>query len=157
METANNSEVQSHDHLVEALLALKAEMRKNRTLIETATRDLEKQSALVRELEIMVRDRSQQKTSKKGRSKTPLYSLVTEKARAFMIEAGHPLTRHDVLERLNAEGHALEVSDPPHFVGKTLWKSPDFVSYKEGYWPLDMPVPNGATPTGRNQAQKTAR
>lgn len=139
------------EYLADALRSLQADMRRNREIIEIASNELQRQETLADELQHMLQDRKARAGRRllNVRAPVPFYALVLDRARAYMQIENRPLTRQEVLAKMLQEGHLVDVNDPPHFVGKTLWKSADFVAFKEGYWPADLPAPDGVTPSRR--------
>jgi uncharacterized protein YoxC len=71
---------------------------------------------------------------------------VLRLAKEVLSTADIPLDRHDLLIELRRRGFSTSVVDPAKFIGKALWKSPDFVHHKRdgywsGYWLKARPLP----------------
>ena len=63
-------------------------------------------------------------------------------AEHMILQEGRPLTRGELVERLQAQGHALEGGDKSKVLGTNLWRSGRFHNLKgAGYWPKISPVP----------------
>lgn len=61
----------------------------------------------------------------------------------IILEAGRPLSRSEVLRRLEERGHVLEGGDKSKVLGTNLWRSGLFLNLKgAGYWPKSTPLPN---------------
>jgi hypothetical protein len=59
-----------------------------------------------------------------------------------ILGEGRPLTRSELMERLEAAGFELEGSDKSKVLGTTLWRSARFFNVKgHGYWPKGTPIP----------------
>lgn len=68
--------------------------------------------------------------------------FVAEFARRLLTEANRPLDRSEILEAILARGYSLDVTNPPKFIGKTLWGHKDFIHIdKRGYWLTGIDVP----------------
>jgi len=139
--------------LCQTMKSLAASIEQNRRTIESARKELDLQAALLAEIQAIFVPLpvSPPAAAKRGRSPSPLYVRVIECARRYMIEAGRPLNRREILDRMLAEREVLAVGDPAHFVGKVLWGSDQFAAFKEGYWPSDQTAPVEATPSGRKR------
>ncbi|TBE08786.1 hypothetical protein [Rhizobium ruizarguesonis] len=120
-------------------------------MIEIAEHELQQKENMASEIEKLIGSKPPRDAGKDNASRIPLYSVVLQKAREYMLKKAKPLNRREILSYLLSEGVALDVSDPAHFVGKVLWRSDDFISFKEGYWPADLPVPLGASKSDRRK------
>lgn len=57
-------------------------------------------------------------------------------------DEGKPLTRGELVRRLEAAGHQLEGGDKNKVLGTNMWRSGRFINIKGvGYWPKGTPVP----------------
>ena len=55
---------------------------------------------------------------------------------------GRPLTRSELLRRLEGEGYVVDGKDKPKVLGTNLWRSGQFRHVgKLGYWPKSTPMP----------------
>jgi hypothetical protein len=81
------------------------------------------------------------RVTKRRERKGSIASLVREGARAILREAGRPLNRAQLLERLEARGVRLNASQPAKQVGKIIWQSEEFQHLADGYWFRDEPPP----------------
>ncbi|WP_141514326.1 hypothetical protein [Rhizobium sp. M1] len=67
---------------------------------------------------------------------------VVARSKVILKEAGKPLERGELLERIAASGFEITTTDPSRFIGRTLWESDDFIHIdKEGYWLADEDQP----------------
>jgi hypothetical protein len=65
-----------------------------------------------------------------------------EAAEKFILDEGRPLTRGDLVRRLESAGHVLDGADKNKVLGTNLWRSGKFLNLKgAGYWPKISPVP----------------
>ncbi|WP_327205805.1 hypothetical protein [Rhizobium beringeri] len=144
-------ETESAEFLARALQSLYKSIEDNRRLIEIAEHELQQKENMASEIEKLIGSKPPRDAGKDNASRIPLYSVVLQKAREYMLKKAKPLNRREILSYLLSEGVALDVSDPAHFVGKVLWRSDDFISFKEGYWPADLPVPLGASKSDRRK------
>ncbi|RWM07955.1 hypothetical protein [Mesorhizobium sp.] len=69
-------------------------------------------------------------------------SIIRSFVRRELREAGHPLTRSEVLERLNHAGVKIDAKVPIKRVAKVMWSSPEFVNVGDGYWFAGEPIPD---------------
>ncbi|MGG6895871.1 hypothetical protein [Rhizobium sp. BR 315] len=69
---------------------------------------------------------------------------VVTRAKKLLLEAGRPLRRSELLEKINFEcGFTIRTSDPARFIGRTLWEDPDFIHIpKKGYWIVGEKIPD---------------
>lgn len=59
-----------------------------------------------------------------------------------ILDEGRPLSRSELLQRLEGMGHAIEGGDKSKVLGTNLWRSRKFVNVKgQGYWPKGTPLP----------------
>lgn len=82
--------------------------------------------------------------STRGRSRTSAADLtaIYKAAEALILKAGKPLSRSDLLRRLEANGFQFPGRDKVKVFGTNLWRSKRFVSLKGlGYWPEAHPLP----------------
>ena len=68
---------------------------------------------------------------------------------ATIAEAGKPLTRGDLVERIKATGKEINSKDAPRYIGTILWRNDDVFESVEGqgYWlvGVDRPEPERNT------------
>lgn len=69
-------------------------------------------------------------------------SIIRSFVRRELREAGHPLTRSEVLERLNRAGIKIDAKVPIKRIAKVMWSSPEFVNVGDGYWFAGEPIPD---------------
>jgi hypothetical protein len=74
---------------------------------------------------------------REGSAASIIRSFVTRELR----RAGHPLTRAEILERLNHAGIKIEAKVPIKRIAKVMWSSEAFVHVGDGYWFAGEPIP----------------
>lgn len=68
--------------------------------------------------------------------------LVVKLSREILLEANRPLSRQEILTKINELGYTLSVANPPKFIGRTLWAHEGFVHIpQQGYWLANVGVP----------------
>lgn len=67
--------------------------------------------------------------------------VIREFAAEAMRRAGRPLNRNEVLTAMTEAGISLAAQDPALRIGRTLLRSDDYRSEKDGYWPVALPLP----------------
>lgn len=61
---------------------------------------------------------------------------ILEEVRRIILSQGHPMTRSQLVERLEARGFKLPGSDKRKVLGTNIWRSRQFDHIEgEGYWP----------------------
>jgi hypothetical protein len=76
------------------------------------------------------------------RVRTPDLGPLIEAAEATILEAAKPLSRSELLRRLEKQGFSFPGTDKVKVFGTNLWRSRRFVSVKGvGYWPEAHPLP----------------
>ncbi|WP_261295951.1 hypothetical protein [Sphingomonas hylomeconis] len=74
--------------------------------------------------------------------KSAAVTAALDDAAKMISEAGRPLTRGDLVRRLEAAGHQLEGGDKHKVLGTNIWRSGKFLNVKGvGYWPKAVPLP----------------
>lgn len=82
------------------------------------------------------------KGSRSRRARSAYVAEMMAAARRLILAEGRPLTRSDLLHRLEAEGYVIDGSDKSKVLGTNLWRSNQFQHIdKKGYWPQDTPIP----------------
>lgn len=82
--------------------------------------------------------------SRGRRVRTPDLGALIGAAEATILEAGKPLSRSELLRRLEKQGFSFPGTDKVKVFGTNLWRSRRFVSLKGlGYWPEAHPLPAG--------------
>jgi pyridoxine/pyridoxamine 5'-phosphate oxidase len=78
--------------------------------------------------------------SRKARSDYVAEMLA--EARRLIVAEGRPLTRSELLRRLEAEGFVIDGTDKRKVLGTNIWRSKKFNHIEgKGYWPKDVPIP----------------
>lgn len=140
--------------LLSAVKSIRADIKKTRIMIAQLTEEAAKKEQIVRSLEELIREKgsSPRPVIRRTRKKEPGYRRVARLAREIMVKEGRPLDRYEALSKITEAGFAPDVSNPLHFVAKTLWASDEFVPTNKGYWPSDLPLPDGVMPSDRRRA-----
>jgi hypothetical protein len=74
-------------------------------------------------------------------------SIIRSFVRRELKEAGHPLTRSEILDRLTRAGIEIDAKVPIKRIAKVMWSSPEFVNVGDGYWVAGEPIPDSGTET----------
>ncbi|MBZ9696463.1 MULTISPECIES: hypothetical protein [unclassified Mesorhizobium] len=72
-------------------------------------------------------------------------SIIRSFVRRELTETGHPLTRSEILERLDRASIKIDAKVPVKRIAKVMWSSPEFVSVGDGYWFAGEPIPDSPT------------
>lgn len=73
-------------------------------------------------------------------------AAVLDDVSRILLKEGRPMTRSELVERLEAIGHQLPGSDKRKVLGTNIWRSGKFDHIEgEGYWPkgVDWPLRAG--------------
>ena len=80
-----------------------------------------------------------------ARSRKARSDYVTEilgQVRRLIIGEGRPLTRSELVRRLESEGYVIDGGDKSKVLGTNIWRSKKFSHIEgRGYWPKDVPIP----------------
>ncbi|MGV8937417.1 MAG: hypothetical protein ACOH2J_09865 [Allorhizobium sp.] len=154
MTGITSAELDSRE-LVSAIKSIKADLKKTRAAIAQLVDEAAQKEEIVRSLERLIRKKgnSNENSKSSGLKKEPAYQMVTRLAREFMIQEAQPLDRHKVLLKITAAGFGLKAKNPLQLVAKTLWASDYFIPTNLGYWPIELPLPQGALPLDRRKSQ----
>lgn len=69
-------------------------------------------------------------------------AAMMDDAEKFILDAGRPLTRGQLLAKLEEAGHLIEGGDKSKVLGTNLWRSRRFHNIRGvGYWPKKTPIP----------------
>lgn len=69
-------------------------------------------------------------------------AAAMDEAEKLILEAGRPLNRTTLLNKLEELGHDIEGGDKGKVLGTNLWRSKRFHNLKgAGYWPISAPIP----------------
>jgi hypothetical protein len=74
-------------------------------------------------------------------------SIIRSFVRRELKEAGHPLTRSEILDRLTRAGIKINARVPIKRIAKVMWSSPEFVNVGDGYWLAGEPIPHSGSTT----------
>jgi hypothetical protein len=126
---------------------LLANLLKRRDELRVESEALEKLIETYRQLALLEREEpvDQLDLWKGGRSSRARSAYVSEmmaSARRLILAEGRPLTRSELLRRLEGEGYVVDGRDKPKVLGTNLWRSGQFRHIgRQGYWPKGTPVP----------------
>ena len=82
------------------------------------------------------------KGGRSSRAKSAYVAEMMSTARRLILAEGRPLSRSELLRRLEAEGYVIDGTDQPKVLGTNIWRSGQFQHLeKQGYWPKDTPMP----------------
>jgi hypothetical protein len=82
------------------------------------------------------------KTQHSKKAKSAYVAEMLADARRMIIDAGQPLTRSDLLRRLEGSGYVIDGRDRSKVLGTNIWRSGRFIHVEGvGYWPKDIPLP----------------
>ena len=87
------------------------------------------------------------KTLQRGRKyhKGSVSGEVAKRSMQILLDAGRPLQRSELLEKLIADGLRIEAKNPSRFVARILWENKTFTHVpKIGYWIQGEPLPDEA-------------
>lgn len=137
----------------DSLRELLAKLLKRRDELRMESEALDKLIETYRQLALLEKEQElpQLDLWKGNRSRRARSAYVAEMmaaARRYIIAEGRPLTRSELLQRLEADGYVIEGGDKSKVLGTNLWRSEQFQHVgKKGYWPRDTPMPrNFANP-----------
>lgn len=70
-------------------------------------------------------------------------SVLLDRAKEIILAEKRPMTRSQLVSRLETEGYYLEGTDKHKVFGTNVWRSGRFLNLKgKGYWPKDIPLPS---------------
>lgn len=69
-------------------------------------------------------------------------TAMLDDAANMIAASGRPMTRSNLMVRLEKAGHRLKGGDKSKVLGTNIWRSGRFLSVKGlGYWPKSVPLP----------------
>ncbi|MCC6479423.1 hypothetical protein [Sphingorhabdus sp.] len=75
-------------------------------------------------------------------AKTAYLSEILSEVRRIIVGEGRPMSRGELVRRLEAEGYVLDGRDKAKVLGTNIWRSEQFMHVEgQGYWPGDIPLP----------------
>jgi hypothetical protein len=76
------------------------------------------------------------------RARTAYVAELMSVIRRIIVAEGKPLTRSELLRRLEAQGQVIEGGDKAKVLGTNIWRSGLFQHIEgRGYWPNDLELP----------------
>jgi hypothetical protein len=143
---------QVEEELLRAIAACKEDVRRgveDLARLENALRSLRSQNP------VQQPTRQTGQTEQRSRGSTPrkpptrrykervgsAASVIRSFVRRELKDAGHPLTRSEIMDRLNRAGIEIDAKVPIKRVAKVMWSSADFVNVGDGYWIAGEPIP----------------
>jgi hypothetical protein len=80
---------------------------------------------------------------KSRRNRAAYVADLMGEIRRMIVAEGKPLTRSELLRRLEAQGHVIEGGDKAKVLGTNIWRSGLFRHVNgQGYWPKDVTLPS---------------
>jgi hypothetical protein len=77
---------------------------------------------------------------------------IVRAAKKALETAGHPLTRGELVERVEEMGYEIHSEDKPRYIGTLMWRNEEMFENIEGrgYWLKGVPLPqdDSALPLG---------
>jgi hypothetical protein len=71
-------------------------------------------------------------------------ALLLEEVRRLILSENRPLTRSELVRRLEDRGYKIVGRDKAKVLGTNIWRSQKFQHVEgRGYWPTDLPLPSG--------------
>jgi reverse gyrase len=131
----------------ESLRELLSKLLKRRDELRLESEALDKLIETYRQLSLLDKEQDLPqldlwKGSRSRRARSAYVAEMMATARRLILAEGRPLTRSELLQRLEAEGYVIDGSDKSKVLGTNLWRSEQFQHIgKKGYWPQDTPVP----------------
>ena len=78
------------------------------------------------------------------RARTAYVGELMGEIKRMIVAEGRPLTRSELLRRLEAQGQVIEGGDKAKVLGTNIWRSREFTHVEgRGYWPKDLALPPG--------------
>lgn len=74
-------------------------------------------------------------------------AIIRSFVRRELMEAGHPLTRSEILDRMTRAGIEVDSKVPIKRIAKVMWSSAEFINVGDGYWLSGEPIPDAGTGT----------
>jgi hypothetical protein len=79
---------------------------------------------------------------KKRKEQAATVRAMIDQAERMILAEGRPLTRSQLVSRLEAGGHHIEGGDKNKVFGTNMWRSGRFWNIRRaGYWPKSAPIP----------------
>lgn len=126
---------------------LLANLLKRRDELRVESEALERLIETYRRLDLLEREEPIDqldlwKGSRSSRARSAYVGEMMATARRLILAEGRPLTRSELLRRLEGEGYVVDGKDKPKVLGTNLWRSGQFRHVgKLGYWPKSTPMP----------------
>jgi hypothetical protein len=82
------------------------------------------------------------KARNSSKARSAYVAEMLEEARRIIIAEGRPMTRSELLRRLEQAGFIIEGRDKSKVLGTNIWRSKKFETVEgQGYWPIDIARP----------------
>ncbi|HWK34864.1 hypothetical protein [Sphingomonas sp.] len=131
----------------ESLRELLAKLLKRRDELRLESEALDKLIDTYRRLSLLEKEQDLPqldlwKGSRSRRARSAYVAEMMAATRRLILAEGRPLTRSELLQRLESEGYVIDGSDKSKVLGTNIWRSEQFQHIgKRGYWPRDTPMP----------------
>lgn len=77
-----------------------------------------------------------------SKARSAYVAEMLAEARRIIISEGRPMTRSEIVRRLEEAGFIIEGRDKPKVLGTNIWRSKKFEAVEgKGYWPIDIARP----------------
>lgn len=77
------------------------------------------------------------------KARTAYVAELMGEIKRMIVAEGKPLTRRQLLRRLEAQGQVIEGGDKAKVLGTNIWRSGQFRHIEgRGYWPKDLALPD---------------
>ncbi len=126
--------------LLSNLLKRRDELRMESEALDSLIATYQKLMMLGKERESLQLDLSLGSSSRRAKSAYVAETLA--EARRIIIAEGRPMSRSELVRRLEAEGYVIDGRDKSKVLGTNIWRSQRFLHVDGlGYWPKDVPMP----------------
>lgn len=133
----------------ESVRELLSKLLKRREELRLESEALDRLITTYRDLALLEKEREvdQLELGIGGNSKRARSAYVAEMmaaARRLILSEGRPMTRSQLLRRLEQEGYVVDGKDKAKVLGTNIWRSEQFDHVDGlGYWPRGTPLPGG--------------
>lgn len=126
--------------LLANLLKRREELRLESEALEKLIQTYQTLMMLDKEAEVKQLDLWKARGSRAVRS--AYVSELMDKVRLIVVGEGRPLSRGELVRRLESEGYLIDGNDKAKVLGTNIWRSKQFQHFEgQGYWPKDVPLP----------------
>ena len=77
-----------------------------------------------------------------SKARSAYVAEMLAEARRIIIAEGRPMTRSELVRKLEQAGYVIEGRDKSKVLGTNIWRSKKFEAVEgQGYWPIDIARP----------------